>query len=193
MGKGQIPLEVAEAAKLMGISGGELIERARAGEDVYALVGMEKPQAIGIAREVTPQIEFTEELGEEPERLSLPEEIAKIETMGEENELASFFDMGDFFEIGERPEDIPEHIEEEIPKSYIPKHLTAGYNEGNEPRARNNGELRLPRKTKYIERDLREMETDYGIRKRPTKSDSKIADEYYLGRKIDSSDLGVAI
>jgi len=42
MGEGQIPLEVADAAKEMGISGGELIERAKKGENVYKLVGMEE-------------------------------------------------------------------------------------------------------------------------------------------------------
>ena len=138
MGEGQIPLEVADAAKAMGISGGELIERARAGEDVYKLVGMEKPEGV------------------------------------------------------------PEHIEEKIPKSYIPKHLVSegvsGYNgNGQRERLQVEEEPSFPKKTKDIEQELKEMDELPPDKKPRRDKEGEIAEEYYLGRKIESYDLGVNI
>jgi len=136
MGRGQIPLELADEAKAMGISGGELIQRAKAGEDVYALTGFE------------------------------------------------------------RPADVPERISEKIPKSYIPKHLTQGFDStsgyGN-INVRDTDELDFPKKTRKIERKLREEEKVDTKKKARKNGDGEIADEFYFGRKIDSQDLGVAI
>jgi len=96
----------------------------------------------------------------------------------------------------ERPSDVPQRISEKIPKSYIPRHLTQTYNTngdyGNIDRSRD-AEFGLPRKTREIERELREEER-VAVKKKPIRDNGGvIAEEYYLGRKIDSQDLGVAI